>query len=111
ADARPLLRGGPAEERVSRRRPDPGLPPRPTRREVLSAAAGAAFAAFLPGCAERRRGIEGRIVDASDARGHLLRGTPPSGAPASVTETALVVGGAGVAGLSAAWKARRAGLE
>ena len=101
---------------MSLRRPDPGLPPRPlhpgpTRREVLSAAAGAALAAFLPGCAESRRRIEGRIVDASDARGHLLRGTPPTGAPTSVTETALVVVGAGVAGLSAAWKARRAGLE
>ena len=81
------------------------------RRDVLRAAAAAALAAALPACGARRRTIEGRIVGANDARGHLLRdgsSAPASGArePADV----VIVGG-GVAGLSAAWKLDKCGAR
>jgi phytoene dehydrogenase-like protein len=80
-----------------------------TRRALLAAAASAAALAALPACAARRR-VAGRIVGADPARGHLLRGGPVP-APRSSEEVDVAVVGGGVAGLSAAWRLRRAGVD
>lgn len=57
-----------------------------------------------------RQGIPGEIVGASHALGHRLR---EGGFPAPMTrhKTTVVIAGAGIAGLSAAWKLRRSGME
>jgi glycine/D-amino acid oxidase-like deaminating enzyme len=84
-----------------------------SRREVLRAAALAAAAAATPACVARRAPIAGGIVAGHvEARGHALRGSIPTAAPAGPEERVrvLVVGG-GIAGLAAAWRLRRAGVE
>jgi len=85
-----------------------------TRRDVLRGAAVAAAAMALPACGARGRGrgaITGRIVGPSDARGHRVR-EADAPAPAAVRDEAeVVVVGAGVAGLSAAWRLLRSGVE
>jgi hypothetical protein len=85
------------------------------RRDFLRGAAGTAAAALLgvavPGCSSRRAAIGGRIHGAPAARGHRLRegGTLP--APVSRERIPVVIAGAGVAGLSAAWKLARSGFQ
>ena len=92
----------------------PGL----TRRDVLRLAPGAAAAALgcgprLPASAERALDagrIGGAVVGASHRLGHRLReGARPE--PRQVRDVAVVIAGAGVAGLSAAWKLARSGLR
>jgi phytoene dehydrogenase-like protein len=81
------------------------------RRELMRAAAAAALSAALPACAARRRTIDGRIVGANDARGHLLR-DGSSAPPTGTRERAdVVIVGGGVAGLSAAWKLDKSGAS
>lgn len=80
------------------------------RRAFLSALGVVAAAASLPSC-RSSSAIHGRIVDASHARGHRLR---DGGWPTTVTafdEREVAIVGAGVAGLSAAWKLAKHGVE
>ena len=90
-----------------------------TRRDVLRLGPGAAAAAAF-GCAPRppapaaRRldagRIAGEIVGASHRQGHRLRhAAAPE--PRQVIDVPVVIAGAGVAGLSAAWKLARSGLS
>src|SRR5215216_2752694 len=85
-----------------------------TRRELLAAFLGAPFA--LAACGGRGGGgatpalPEGEIVGASDRLGHLIRdGLRPE--PESWERAGVVIVGGGVAGLAAAWRFLRAGLE
>ena len=90
-----------------------------TRRDVLRMGPGAAVAAALgcmprpPASAERALDagrIGGAIVGASHRLGHRLReGARPE--PQEVRDVPLVIVGAGVAGLSAAWKLARSGMR
>ncbi len=102
---------------MSRRRdpPNRGL----TRRDVLRLGPGAAAAMAL-GCTPRPPAsteraldagrIAGAIVGASHRLGHRLRdGARPE--PPQVREVPVVIVGAGVAGLSAAWKLARSGMR
>ncbi|MBI2901037.1 MAG: NAD(P)-binding protein [Planctomycetes bacterium] len=83
--------------------PDGGL----TRRDFLAGSG----ALFLSGClGAKRKRIEGEIVADARAHGHLLRGPLPT-TPSRTVEVPVVVAGAGIAGLSAAWRLRRAGVE
>lgn len=82
-----------------------------TRRELLSALLGPAVAAAC-----RREGppaiaFEGVIAGADDRAGHLVRDGPPQREPAAVARSPIVIIGAGVAGLSAAWRLSRAGVD
>ncbi|AKT39573.1 flavin monoamine oxidase family protein [Chondromyces crocatus] len=56
--------------------------------------------------------VAGRVVGASHAAGHLLRGAPPVASEASARHHAdVVIIGGGVSGLSAAWRFAPAGLD
>ena len=82
-----------------------------TRRELLRAFLGAP--ALVAACRGRRvppRLPEGTIVGASDRIGHRLRDQPPAQAQ-SWQPVGVVIVGAGVAGLAAAWRLARAGLD
>jgi hypothetical protein len=81
-----------------------------TRRDLLAAFLGVP-AALAAGCA--RRPVlppEGELVGTDVTLGHRLRGGPPP-APSHWLDVPVVIVGAGVAGLSAAWRLRRAGFE
>ena len=92
---------------------------RPTRRDVLRLGSGAAMAAAF-GCAPRPPGpagrrletgrIAGEIAGASHRLGHRLRHGPRP-EPQQVRDVPVVIAGAGVAGLSAAWKLARSGMR
>jgi phytoene dehydrogenase-like protein len=95
-----------------------GGPPRGwTRREWIVAAGAGALAACTPARASRRGPItlprEGEIVGASDKLGHRLRDQPPPSLPAGAAreKTGVLIVGGGVAGLAAAWRLLRAGVE
>jgi glycine/D-amino acid oxidase-like deaminating enzyme len=81
----------------------------------LAAAGGAAW--VLPGCPRgdspaRPEGIGGRIHGQDDAFGHLLRaGKVPGEPPGELREAGVLVVGAGVAGLTCAWRLRRGGVR
>src|SRR5215470_7852100 len=79
--------------------------PSPTRRDLL-----AAFLGLAAGCSRRPLlPPEGEIVGADVALGHRLwQGVPT---PSQWQDVPVVIVGAGVAGLSAAWRLRRAGFE
>jgi glycine/D-amino acid oxidase-like deaminating enzyme len=78
------------------------------RREFL--AAGAAACAAVA-CGRKAAPLPpGTLSGTSFNVGHLLR-TGVSGAPAEVRKRAVVIVGGGIAGLSAAWRLRRAGFD
>jgi hypothetical protein len=81
------------------------------RRELLAAFLGAPFA--LNACRSQPEAPalpEGEIVGVSDGIGHLIRdGLRPE--PASWERAGVVIVGGGVAGLAAAWRLLRAGVE
>ena len=90
-----------------------------TRRDLLRIGPAAA-AAMAFGCAPRAPSssdlaldtgrIRGRIVGASHETGHRLReGTFPE--PEAVRDIPVVIVGAGMAGLSAAWKLAKSGFD
>jgi hypothetical protein len=82
-----------------------------TRREILAAFLGLP-AVLAPGCSRRAPPLpDGRIVGASDGLGHRLRdGLPPTPPSDRWEHAPVVIVGAGVAGLAAAWRLRRAGF-
>lgn len=82
----------------------------PTRRELLTGLLGAPLA--LSACRLPRRLPPGEIVHASERFGHRAReamARPPT--PTTRTRRGVVIVGAGAAGLSAAWRLRRAGYD
>ena len=65
-------------------------------------------AAFL---FHRPRPIEGRYVDTSSIVGHTIRDRAPFPAPAERERVTVAIVGAGISGLSAAWRMLRLGFE
>jgi len=80
-----------------------------SRRELLAAFLGAPFAAMACRRTPHHDLPPGEIVGPSDAVGHRLR-TPIHETPAEWTSIDLVIVGAGVAGLAAAWRLNRNAL-
>ena len=86
------------------------------RRRFLGHVAAAA-ALPLVGCrsgglqARMMEAIPGRILGASSDQGHLLRTQPPTFKQGERRKVAVAIVGAGIAGLSAAWKLTRSGLD
>jgi hypothetical protein len=82
-----------------------------TRREVLEALLGLPVA--LAACKSRRPALPpGELVGASDVVGHRLRaGIAVTVPPDNWKRTGVAIVGAGVAGLSAAWRLLRSGFE
>lgn len=79
-----------------------------SRRDLLAALLGAPLA--WAACKRPRPPpVEGVIAGANDAAGHRLR-TGDVPVPASRRRVPVVIAGGGVAGLSAAWRLRRAGF-
>lgn len=81
-----------------------------TRRTFVGAVAAGALAAALPACG-RRREVEGGFALPSVERGHLLRDVRLAPPAPPREDAAVVVVGGGVAGLSAAWRLVRAGVD
>ncbi|MBX3442687.1 MAG: FAD-dependent oxidoreductase [Planctomyces sp.] len=82
-----------------------------SRRRWLQSLAAAPLAGALAGC-QRPLPFEGEIVGASLELGHRLRSPSSlSTPPADVTETDVLIVGGGLAGLSAAWRLLRRGVE
>jgi protoporphyrinogen oxidase len=82
-----------------------------TRRDLLAGSLAATLAGTVGCGGPRARNIRGGFADTDSGLGHRLRdgGLPPAtGAP---RRTPIAIVGAGVAGLAAAWRLRRAGLE
>jgi protoporphyrinogen oxidase len=82
-----------------------------TRRELLAAFLGAPLAAACRGERPARLAFDGAIAGDDDALGHLVRDgvrPPPTGAPRRV---GVAIVGGGLAGLFAAWRLARAGVE
>ncbi len=82
-----------------------------TRRDLLTTVLGASVAQAA--CTKPRvtRDIPGCLVDQFLQRGHLLRQPMPSASGDNVQQVDVAIVGAGVAGLSAAWRLRNAGLQ
>lgn len=83
---------------------------KPSRRELLAGILGAPAA--VTACRRPQRLPPGEIVHASERFGHLARDAmqhPPAAQRLERRGTLIV--GAGVSGLSAAWRLRRAGLD
>ncbi len=81
-----------------------------TRRDLLLAFLGPTVATACRGGKPPALAFEGAILGANDSRGHLLRaGFKPT--PQLQTRTAVLIIGGGIAGLSAAWRLSRAGVE
>src|SRR5579859_7198101 len=83
-----------------------------SRRDLLAAFLGLP-AALAAGCGRGTPPLpEGEIVGTSAAFGHALRDGPrPAPAADAWSSVPVVIVGAGVAGLAAAWRLRRAGLD
>ena len=80
-----------------------------TRRDLLTTFLGLP-AALAAGCTRPPPLPEGRIVGASEAVGHRLRqGPPPRPDESAWQSVPVVIVGAGVAGLAAAWHLERSG--
>ncbi|MEZ5347549.1 MAG: FAD-dependent oxidoreductase, partial [Pyrinomonadaceae bacterium] len=83
-----------------------------TRREILKSFLGLPIALSACRSSFTDHEIEGEIVGASDNIGHILREKRNFEVPAgNWSETKIVIVGGGVAGLSAAWKLKRGGIN
>jgi len=83
-----------------------------TRRELLSAFLGIPIAMAACRDTASRRFPEGEIVGQSEALGHLIREGRNFEVPAdSWRSVKIAIVGGGVAGLSAAWKLKKLGIE
>jgi len=89
-------------------------PLRPSRRDVVRALLGAPAAALAASCSSARPPLpDGELVGGSEVLGHaaLRDAAPPPAPPAERwTRAGVVIAGAGVAGLAAAWRLARAGM-
>jgi predicted NAD/FAD-dependent oxidoreductase len=66
----------------------------------------------LPACRTRRRAVTGSIVEGAEREAHrYLKDAGPLPTPGPKDEAEIVIVGAGVAGLSAAWALARAGVR
>ncbi len=85
---------------------------RTNRRELLQSALLAATTPWLCGCGESPPSLKGEMLSPSFDLGHRIRDgfrpPTPEGTPKEVD--VLIVGG-GIAGLSAGWRLKRAGME
>ena len=81
-----------------------------TRRETLRLLVGAPFAATLACDEEPNEPIRGRLRGPDVERGHLLR-DPIELRDGRVERTRVLIVGGGVAGLSAAWRLARRGVD
>ncbi|MCM2317029.1 MAG: FAD-dependent oxidoreductase [Thermoanaerobaculia bacterium] len=87
-------------------------PLHPTRRDILVSLLGAPLAAAACRKAPPPRRIEGEIVGGSVDFGHALRAKREVTVPPDAwTRTGVVIVGAGIAGLSAAWQFERSGYR
>jgi predicted NAD/FAD-dependent oxidoreductase len=77
-----------------------------SRRALLTAAAAGAA-----GCRREPPAWSGRWVGAAHERGHRLHQPPPAAVPAKPRRAAVVIVGAGIAGLAAARAFARAGVD
>ncbi|MGA9522674.1 MAG: FAD-dependent oxidoreductase, partial [Myxococcaceae bacterium] len=82
-----------------------------SRRELVTAFLGAGVAAA--GCrrAEHRAPVPGALVDRAVETGHLLRDASRPAPAADVRAVDVLIVGGGIAGLSAAWRLRAAGVD
>jgi phytoene dehydrogenase-like protein len=69
-----------------------------------------AAAPFVACARKTERPVQGGFVDDGGARGHRLRDRAAAPAPRRTERVPLVIVGGGTAGLSAAWRLRRAGF-
>ncbi len=82
-----------------------------SRRDVLVSLLGASAANLACRQAGLRREVPVTLVDDVHHLGHRLRGPPPPLAATDARVVECLVVGGGVAGLSAAWRLRAAGLD
>jgi phytoene dehydrogenase-like protein len=82
-----------------------------SRREVLTALVGAAVAQAACRAEPPRLECDGQLLGQSAALGHRLRDGFRPEAPGAPERREVVVVGAGMSGLCAAWRLQRAGLE
>ncbi len=81
-----------------------------SRRDLLQALLGPAVAAACRSARPPTLPFEGAILGADDSLGHRVRsGERP--VPVTESRAAVAIVGAGIAGLSAAWRLSRSGLE
>lgn len=81
-----------------------------TRRELIAAFLGSAVAASACQRSRPRETVPGAVVDRALETGHRLRGGPLPRAEGAEPVEVLIIG-AGVAGLSAAWRLAGAGVK
>ncbi|MGV3485254.1 MAG: flavin monoamine oxidase family protein [Planctomycetaceae bacterium] len=83
----------------------------PSRRDLLIALLGAP-AAMWAGCSRPALPARGELISPDFTIGHRIRdGFRPELAPGQVEEASVVIVGGGIAGLSAAWRLKRAGID
>jgi protoporphyrinogen oxidase len=82
------------------------------RRDLLKTALGGSSAWLLPGCSQKKPAFAGELLSPSLDIGHRIRdGYCPQPADKNWQETDVVIVGGGIAGLSAGWRLRHAGVE
>ena len=82
------------------------------RRRFLQTALGAGAALALPGCRRLSHlGIPITVLRPGMAEGHQLRNGAPLPAPTREIRTGIVILGSGIAGLTAAWRLAKEGVD
>jgi len=85
---------------------------RTNRRELLKSALVASTAPWLAGCGEAAPSLQGELLSPSFDLGHRIRdGFRPPAADGVPEEVDVLIIGGGIAGLSAGWRLKRAGVE
>ena len=84
----------------------------PDRRQLLRAAVSAAVAATIPGCGSAEPSFSGRLLGPRMDLGHQIRdGKLPATPAESHSKASVVIVGAGIAGLTAAWRLIQQGVN